>query len=43
MGEEVLERYAHMLNCKVMKIIFLYLGIPTGANPSCRDLETYYL
>lgn len=39
--EGVLERYANMLNSKLMHISFVYLGIPIATNP--RKVETWKL
>lgn len=33
----VTERYANLLNCRVMHVPFVYLGIPIGANPRIAD------
>lgn len=38
-GGEVINRYANMLNCKLLFFPFVYLGLPIGANP--RRVETW--
>ena len=34
--EEVVERYVRYLNCRILSLPFLYLGIPIGENPRWR-------
>lgn len=38
MVQNFLESYASVMNCKIIKLHFIYLGIPVGANP--RKEET---
>lgn len=33
MDKDTWERYANVLNCKLLAFLFTYLGIPIGANP----------
>lgn len=35
----MINRYANMLNCKLLFFPFVYLGLPIGANP--RRVETW--
>lgn len=37
--KKVVERYAEILNCRRLSILFIYLGILIGANP--RREETW--
>nr|KYP37880.1 Putative ribonuclease H protein At1g65750 family [Cajanus cajan] len=33
-----MERYAQLLNCKLLKLHFIYLGLPIGANPRRKEI-----
>lgn len=37
--KEVVDRYSNILNCKVLSFLFVYLGIPIGANT--RKVESW--
>ena len=37
----VIKRYADVLNCRVLSLLFVYLGLPIGANP--RRKKTWLL
>lgn len=35
-GDEVLERFSDILNCRIMSFLFTYLGVLIGENPRCE-------
>nr|KYP53471.1 Putative ribonuclease H protein At1g65750 family [Cajanus cajan] len=35
---QVMERYAQLLNCKLLKLPSIYLGLPIGANPRRKEI-----